>query len=185
MNNRINEIEARLEAADCGPWARYENEYRIIALDPNDSKFAYDIADVYSSYADADLIAHAPSDLRYLLSEIKWERSVMEDEVFDLRDQINALWDILWSLTDGNKVDEISDLYLKRVAIQKEMRTGRGIKNIASRIAEQRREALEQLAKISEELPGGYLGNTDKECFCDAEHIDFCICEYGEFDEEE
>lgn len=49
----------------------------------------------------------------------------------------------------------------------------------------ERRKALEQLAKMSEELPGGYLGNTDKECFCDAEHIDFCICEYGEFDEEE
>ena len=30
-----------------------------------------------------------------------------------------------------------------------------------------------------------YLNNIDNYCKCDTKHIDFCICKYGDFDDEE
>lgn len=70
-----------------------------------------------------------------------------KDEIYRLRDEVNALWDVVWSLTNSNEeIDKASEFFLERYNIQKEMRTGR-------------RAALEELIELSEDLPGGYLGN--------------------------
>jgi len=69
MSNRIDEIQERLAAAVPGPWSVGEQGYELGTkywrrwIEPNIGEIGSD--------ADAQLIAHAPDDLRYLLTEIE------------------------------------------------------------------------------------------------------------------
>jgi hypothetical protein len=94
MNNRIEEIEARLNAATPGPWTvEYETdccgepEYPYAIVGPSNDGVkrsphkpgtpfydtwhnkASEIAEL--NIADADFIAHSPEDIAYLLSALK------------------------------------------------------------------------------------------------------------------
>lgn len=73
MSDRLQEIRARLDAATPGEWVIENDEY-ISALDGHPSPHI--IARVENDHpgcphdADADLIAHAPDDLRWLLDRV-------------------------------------------------------------------------------------------------------------------
>lgn len=77
LDERRQEIEARLAAASQGPWRAYQHNYGGV----------YEVCDCGHDYhvvpteggprlgesgaaADADLIAHAPADLRWLLDSL-------------------------------------------------------------------------------------------------------------------
>ena len=65
---RLTEIRSRLEKATPGPWEqkvhRYSTYYNAkVLIEPS-------VAAVFESNANSDLIAHAPEDIAYLLSEV-------------------------------------------------------------------------------------------------------------------
>ena len=64
MNDRLQEIRARLDAATPGPW--YVRSGWVALNNLN-----YDVIPVGHNDADADLIAHAPADIAWLLAEIE------------------------------------------------------------------------------------------------------------------
>ena len=82
---RLQEIKSRLDAATPGPWrtvrghdelrGRYQVEGRIIVAGKNLMKAE-----------DAELIAHAPEDLRFLLAEVERYRETLEGV-------LNGEWD--------------------------------------------------------------------------------------------
>ena len=71
MSDRLQEIRARLDAATPGPWERWNDGMRIWSRARPDAQFGVDVADVYASHATADLIAHAPADIAWLLDEVE------------------------------------------------------------------------------------------------------------------
>ena len=148
MPDRLQEIRARLDAATPGEWP-------VGTLVP------------YLLPSDADFIAHAPDDIAWLLDQLTIQQADNKadvEEIYALRDEVNALWDVVCDLVgnNGDDIDDVSKYFLKRLAIQKEMRTGNlDIKYLGNKIAKDRRAALEELAQMSEELPGGYLGDTE------------------------
>lgn len=90
-----------------------------------------------------------------------WIIKEYEEEIFDLRDQVNAAMDTIHHLAgNGQQFEWAMDYYQDRVKKQKETRTP-NIKYLGNKIAKDRRKALEQLVEMSEELPGGYLGDTE------------------------
>lgn len=74
MPERLQEIRARLDAATPGPWKRDRHEILTVDVD-DETGWETCIADAYGDPADADLIAHAPDDLRWLLDEVERLRS--------------------------------------------------------------------------------------------------------------
>lgn len=70
MNNRIDEIRARLDAATPGPW-------EVVCDTTSDVVGVLD-----GDYDDADLIAHAPADLAWLIEQYEW-MSKERDKVID------------------------------------------------------------------------------------------------------
>jgi len=68
--DRLQEIRARLDAATPGPWIIYEDE-ETGQLDPWDDEGMHPILD---SQSNADLIAHAPADIAWLLDEVERSR---------------------------------------------------------------------------------------------------------------
>ncbi|MFB8368567.1 hypothetical protein ACFC25_04295 [Pseudarthrobacter sp. NPDC055928] len=80
MNNeRIAQIEARLNASTPGPWGNADDTYRSIPVHRIGSEVTgSDVAQVMlmgkQSAADADFIANAPEDLRYLLDLLRASR---------------------------------------------------------------------------------------------------------------
>ncbi|MNI26719.1 hypothetical protein D3C73_804300 [compost metagenome] len=81
MNERIQEIKERHAAATPGPWRTFvkdnfvnEDNYRTIIAGVgfySPPKYVGFGCDLYISEADAELIANAPSDIAYLLSEVE------------------------------------------------------------------------------------------------------------------
>src|SRR5690606_205615 len=80
---RLAEIRERLAAATPGPWGLYATERNVIAITKGRTRSGYlreivhwsgfdcsNIDDPGKVRANAALIAHAPSDLAYLLDEI-------------------------------------------------------------------------------------------------------------------
>lgn len=71
-NERLEEIQQRLDRATPGPWEADAMEGYIVAP-------SGDVATVTRwSDADADLIAHAPEDLAVLVAEVERLRAVAE-----------------------------------------------------------------------------------------------------------
>lgn len=66
------------------------------------------------SWVGDEFIAHAPADIAWLLDELTRERAdhaADVQDIYDLRDQVNALWDIVYE----QDVPGVMDLYGKRV----------------------------------------------------------------------
>lgn len=80
MSDRITEIRARLDAATPGLWEDYDpgdGTHRLYA--PDDVKLLGPLGQGHVLRAgDADLIAHAPEDLAFLLDEVERLRSRIE-----------------------------------------------------------------------------------------------------------
>ena len=81
----LDAIKTRLDAATPGPWAQHPEvprsivsagkpDFSLLALDapPEDGPYA-----VVDSEGDADLIAHAPTDIAALVAEIERLRATM------------------------------------------------------------------------------------------------------------
>lgn len=126
--DRIDDIRERLEA------------YKL-----EDSQDAY--------YALRD---QSPDDIEWLLDKLDQAHKTYYqmynldiEEIDRLRDEVNALWDVVWSLTNSDEeVDKASAYFLERYNA-----------NVDSRM--KTREALAKLIELSEDLPGGYLGDNN------------------------
>ena len=75
--DRLTEIRTRLEKATPGPWEqkvhRYSTYYNAkVLIEPS-------VAAVFESNANSDLIAHAPEDIAYLLSEVTRLRGLVQE----------------------------------------------------------------------------------------------------------
>lgn len=82
MSNRLQEIRARLDAATPGPWEEggFDRPWSVTA-----GRFVLDERSSATRQADADLIAHAPADIAWLLDELERcreesERRLLLDE---------------------------------------------------------------------------------------------------------
>lgn len=88
MSDRINEIKSRLDAATPGPW---HNVYPFIVA--NEYMQGGICTVEIGQKPDADLIAHAPADIAWLIEQYEW-MSKERDKVVD------------WLLeSSGNRVD--------------------------------------------------------------------------------
>lgn len=77
MTDRLAEIRARLNAATPGPWEWREWSCGDEAITgPDNTGFVVNV-DEATPHADADLIAHAPADIAWLLDEVERLRSPM------------------------------------------------------------------------------------------------------------
>ena len=72
MSDRLTEIRARLDAATPGPWT--SNDYLVVVTEAARN---HPIIGAYSKHIaqarneeNADLIAHAPADIEWLLDEV-------------------------------------------------------------------------------------------------------------------
>ena len=70
MTDRLTEIRARLDAATPGPWVVTGQEILTVAVD-GQTGWESLVADVWHRDRDADLIAHAPADIAWLLDEVE------------------------------------------------------------------------------------------------------------------
>ena len=100
MSDRLAEIRARLDAATPGPWENTDDWSVVTAVVRQRSKWLPDyemlVADV-GQPVNADLIAHAPADIAWLLAE---------NDAF--REQIEFLKD------DNSRIAAQRDQYKKR-----------------------------------------------------------------------
>lgn len=84
MTDRLQEIRARLDAATPGPWEVLEESFDYTSVRTSDYSGTYAV--VYSDEGrpvhrpDADLIAHAPGDIAYLLDRVEKYRAQLEAE---------------------------------------------------------------------------------------------------------
>ena len=111
MNNKIKEVKTRIDAGQGWPgWcpARsnldHENECPLCLMYTN-----------------------APADVNWLLDELYMECAEHEEdlqEIYSLRDEINALWDVVNDLAGngGDDMESVLKLYAKRVKIHREDR---------------------------------------------------------------
>ncbi len=74
---RLAEIAARVEAATPGPWFRYRSLERHVETIQNPSGWLF-VASDKGTRDDAELIAHAPIDLRELVEEVRRLREALE-----------------------------------------------------------------------------------------------------------
>jgi hypothetical protein len=91
MSERVDEIRQRLEAATPGPWKAdaTENDVPVVCVDgpiPGTATVLFE--GDWAEQPDAELIAHAPTDLAFLL-----------DEVTQLTDQLAAAGDFMDPIT--------------------------------------------------------------------------------------
>src|SRR5690606_5333109 len=111
---RVAEIRDRLAAATPGPWELYATERNVIAITKGRTRSGYlreivhwsgfdcsNIDDPGQVRANAALIAHAPSDLAYLLDEIARLSRELEEARELLRelaggDEAGLVWDRGW-----------------------------------------------------------------------------------------
>ena len=123
MSDRLDEIRARLEAATSGPWRvssirqRFGGEPVLVIHGPDDKAYAYVLygdgsnAQHAAAYGDASLIAHAPTDIRYLLDEndrlraLELEREKNLQRITELGQEIELL---RRDHADGLKVTGVS-----------------------------------------------------------------------------
>jgi len=75
---RVKEIEERLQKASPGPWSAV-NIYKILSFGPDA------FADHRDDMPNAEFIAHAPDDIRYLLDELKKAREEIGELEADLK----------------------------------------------------------------------------------------------------
>jgi hypothetical protein len=73
MSERVDEIRQRLEAATPGPWKAdaTENDVPVVCVDgpiPGTATVLFE--GDWAEQPDAELIAHAPDDLAFLLDEV-------------------------------------------------------------------------------------------------------------------
>jgi hypothetical protein len=82
MTKRLEEIEARLSAATPGPWERSDDGFIYRGLFCSGNHIAQTWSKLETDYSNAennaDLIANAPTDLRYLLDFAKAAREALE-----------------------------------------------------------------------------------------------------------
>lgn len=76
MSDRLSEIRARLDRATGGQWAHGVQE-GFHWVDTRPDRRVITIADDVPTDADAELIAHAPGDIRHLLSVVDGQALVM------------------------------------------------------------------------------------------------------------
>lgn len=103
MPDRLTEIRARLDAAT--------NE----------------VASAFGARTASDIfLDHAPADIAWLLRKVANERAdnaLHEDDIYDLRDQVNAAMDTIHHLTgNGQQFEWAMDYYAKRVKKQRKTR---------------------------------------------------------------
>jgi len=84
--NKINEIEARLQAATPGPWEKSMNKYSVWSNGIND------LVCSQVSIRDANFIAHAPEDLRWALDEIKRLKEINKELRREMKHNQDALY---------------------------------------------------------------------------------------------
>ena len=102
--DRLTEIRARLASVESRNWfAEWEEVARPGCVD-----------DVF--------IAHAPADIAWLLSELALRDCDTED-IYDLRDQVNAGMDTIHHLAgNGQQFEWAMDYYAQRVKKQRQTR---------------------------------------------------------------
>jgi hypothetical protein len=94
---RLDEIQARLDAATPGPWklfgtlAQWESE-EDLSFGPDD---APEVGTVSEGLGDADFIANAPADMPYLLAELRKAREALA--------RVEAECRYLDTLADGDR----------------------------------------------------------------------------------
>lgn len=102
---RIAKIRARLDAATSRPWEAYRPrpQYRLYEVSSTSPAGLNDVlAEVsgFNASADADLIAHAPTDIEDLLAEV--ERLTAEhDALAETVERVRGLHERRWVLIGG------------------------------------------------------------------------------------
>lgn len=89
MPDRLQEIRARLDAATPGPW----HVHPVGSIEVRRLDYSGFVVARANHDDDADLIAHAPADLAWLLAEIDALRervAVLRVEVTDLEDIVRG-----------------------------------------------------------------------------------------------
>lgn len=91
MPDRLTEIRARLDAATPGPWKRSLSGSRYNPWKVH--RGAILVALSGESPEDADLIAHAPADIAWLLAEVEELRAVVRNTPAHYRTDARAVRD--------------------------------------------------------------------------------------------
>ena len=137
---RLAEIRERLAAATPGPWELYATERNVIAITKGRTRSGYlreivhwsgfdcsNIDDTGKVRANAALIAHAPSDLAYLLDEIARLSRELEAAKKLLRELVDEGAGLVWtgtrvvcaycSATDQYDVEHNGDCPIERARL--------------------------------------------------------------------
>lgn len=67
--SRVDEIKARLEAATPGPWRT--NKFVTFIEAEKDGEFICQFPNYYNYNGNSNLVANAPADIAFLLSEVE------------------------------------------------------------------------------------------------------------------
>ena len=123
MPDRLAEIRARLDAATPGPWhwGRNESESFCWIMRSHGAYGQYDHHADTRTTDDAHFIAHTPADIAWLLTELSARDSDVED-IYDLRDQVNALWDVVHVLATDDGVAQAQAHYTERLEAHRNAR---------------------------------------------------------------
>lgn len=96
--SRLADIKARLDAATPGPWLADTEQHTIIVEDTAATVVCAESGTPYGVVgADADLIAHAPDDLRYLLDRVREAERMLKtawgagEDIADVRNWLESL----------------------------------------------------------------------------------------------
>lgn len=100
---RLAEIRARLDAATDGPWEATPND-RILGQPRPEHAGERAVAEALLS-VDADLIAHAPADLAFLLSELEAAQTRL-DAVEMLAQRMENEHGQSWNSISGRRIRE-------------------------------------------------------------------------------
>jgi len=120
--DRLAEIRARLDAATPGPWSTYREsgDWGSCHTDGTTTITVYSDRD--GGYvSDQQFIAHAPADIAWLLTELSIRESDVK-EIYDLRDQVNALWDVVHVLATDDGIAQAQAHYTERLQAQRNAR---------------------------------------------------------------
>ena len=106
---RLDEIQARLDAATPGPWETMRSGLlgtRVVRVDGEwdgliPDEFVTLVTPALRIYCDADLIANAPADLAFLLAELRKAHEALE--------RVEALADELATQSEGRGLDYSDD----------------------------------------------------------------------------
>jgi hypothetical protein len=115
--NRLDAIEGRLNAATPGPWETNAGGYRhgegspekrcFMIVAPDDEIVAVTPGSASGDRRDAALIANAPDDLRFLLSEVRRLQEALAEAQEDVArvDWLDAQWVIVNPRRGGLTID--------------------------------------------------------------------------------